>query len=150
MDTDRRSVDDLLDIARALLMVQGAILVAATIEALIVGAALHAPGGPVLMSGAAAAVILIARSRLRPVRRWPRRLVYLVEGLTLATITVDTALAIVLAHPRWPWSRSWCSLSPSSPCCAAQLEGRRRPAPHNTSPRWRWRHDRQSALPSQC
>ena len=65
-------------------------------QALIVGAALRTTGGPVLMSGVAAVAILVARTRLRADRRWPRRLVYVVEGVTLATIAIDTALAIAL------------------------------------------------------
>jgi hypothetical protein len=43
-------------------------------------------------------VILVARTRLRADRRWARRLVYVVEGVTLAAITVDIALAIALTH----------------------------------------------------
>ena len=50
------------------------------------------------MSGVAAVAILVARTRLRADRRWPRRLVYIVEGLTLATIAIDTALAIALTR----------------------------------------------------
>lgn len=98
MDTSRRPADDLLDVVRALLLLQGAILVVTTIEALIVGAAFATTGGPVLMSGVAAVAILVARTRLRADRRWPRRLVYIVEGLTLATIAIDTALAIALTR----------------------------------------------------
>ena len=98
MDTSRRPADDLLDVARALLLLQGAILVATTIESLIVGAALGTTGGPVLMSGVAAAAILGARGRLRADRRWPRRLIYVVEGLTLVTIAIDTALALALTR----------------------------------------------------
>ena len=96
--TPRRRADDLLDVARALLLLQGAILVATTIEALIWGAAFPAAGGPVLLSGSAAAVILGARARLRADRRWPGRLIYLVEALTLAAMTIDVALAIALTH----------------------------------------------------
>lgn len=98
MNTSRRPADDLLDVVRALLLFQGAILIATTIEALIVGAALRTTGSPVLMSGVAAVAILVARTRLRADRRWPRRLVYVVEGLTLATIAIDTALAIALTR----------------------------------------------------
>ena len=97
MDTPRRA-DDLLDVARALLLLQGTILVATTIEALIWGTAFHSAGGPVLLSGGAAAVILVARARLRADRRWPRRLIYVVEAMTLAAVTVDIALALALTH----------------------------------------------------
>lgn len=98
MDTSRRPADDLLDVVRALLLLQGAILVATTIESLIVGAALGTTGGPVLMSAVAAAAILGARGRLRADRQWPRRLIYVVEVLKLATIAVDAALAFALTR----------------------------------------------------
>lgn len=92
-----RPADDLLDVARVLLLLQGAILVATTIEALFWGAAFGA-GGAVLISGAAAVVILVARSRLRAERRWPRRLISVIEGLIVALFTVDIALALALTH----------------------------------------------------
>jgi hypothetical protein len=98
METSRRPADDLLEVARVLLLLQGSILVATTIEALIWGFVFAgAAGTPVFMSGAAAATILVARVRLRADHRWTRRLVYAVEGLTLAVLAIDTILAIVLA-----------------------------------------------------
>jgi hypothetical protein len=97
MNTNRRSAADLLDVTRALLLLQGAILVATTIEALVWSLVLAGAGGaPILVSAAAAAVIFTARARLRADRRWSRRLVYGVEGLTLATVAIDMALAIAL------------------------------------------------------
>lgn len=97
MDNSRRRSNDLLEIARVLLLLQGSILLATTIEALIWGIAFAGGGGlPFLMSGAAAAVILLARLRLRADRRWTRRLVYGLEGFTLATFAIDTILAIAL------------------------------------------------------
>jgi hypothetical protein len=99
METTRRSTDDLLDVARALLLLQGAILVATTIEALVwAGLFSGASGSPALMSGASAIVVLVGRSRLRADRRWARRLVYLVEGLILLTAAVDVAIGLALAH----------------------------------------------------
>ena len=98
MDAPRRPADDLLDIARALLLLQGAILVATTIEALIWGAVFSAAGGPVLLSGTAAVVVLVARTRLRADRRWPRRLIHVVEALILAAMTIDIALAVALTQ----------------------------------------------------
>jgi F0F1-type ATP synthase assembly protein I len=98
MDNDSRPADDLLDVARALLLVQGAILVAATIEAAILGLAFPGGGGTVLVSGTVAAVLLVARARLRPDRRRSRRIVYVVEGITVVPFIVDIALAIALAH----------------------------------------------------
>lgn len=97
MDNSRRTSRDLLEVARVLLLLQGAVLLATTVEALIWGIAFAGGGGlPFLVSGAAAAVIVVARARLRPDRRWSRRLVYVVEGFTLATFGIDTALAIAL------------------------------------------------------
>jgi len=98
MHTSRQTTDDLLDLARALLLLQGALLVATTIEALIWGTFFPVTGGPIVLSGAAAVMLLIARVRLRADRRWPRRLAYAVEGLTLAVATVDIVLAIALTR----------------------------------------------------
>jgi hypothetical protein len=97
MNTNTRPADDLLDIARALLLLQGAILVATTIEALVWGA-FFPGGGAALLSGVSAVVILVARVRLRADRRWSRRLVYVVEGSTVAFFAVDIVLAAVLAQ----------------------------------------------------
>ncbi len=98
MDTERRPGDDLLEVARALLLLQGAILVAATIEALIWSAIFPGAGGSVLTTSASALAILVARARLRADRRWTRRLVYLIEGLSIAAVTVDIVIAIAIAH----------------------------------------------------
>jgi hypothetical protein len=99
MHTDHGPADDLLDVVRALLLTQGAILIATTIEAIVWGLAFAgAPGLPVLFSGAAAALVLIARVRVRPDRRRIRRFVYAVESVILATFVIDAALAIALAH----------------------------------------------------
>lgn len=97
MDNSRRPSRDLLEVARVLLLLQGSVLLATTVEALIWGIAFAGGGGlPFLASGAAAAVILVARVRLREDRRWSRRLVYVVEGFILATFAIDTVLAIAL------------------------------------------------------
>ena len=98
MDNDRRRTDDLLDVARAFLLLQGAILFATTIESAIWSGIFPAGRGAVLMSGAAAVTIFVARARLRADRRWLRRIIYLVEGSTLALFAVDLALAAVLTH----------------------------------------------------
>ena len=84
--------------ARALLLLQGAILVATTIESLFWGFVFPGAGGAVLMSGASAVVILVARTRLRADRRWARRFVYAVEVLLLVAVAIDIALAIALTH----------------------------------------------------
>jgi hypothetical protein len=102
METTRRPSDDLLDVARALLLLQGAILVATTIESLFWGLAFASTGGALVMSAGSAVVILVARIRLRPDRTWSRRLVYAVEGLILLTAAVDTAISLALAHALLP------------------------------------------------
>ena len=102
MPTVRQPNEDLLDVARVLLLLQGAVLVATTIEALIWGVIFAGAAGlPAMMSGTAAAIALVARARLRADRSWTRRLVYGVEGFTLATLAIDTALAIAItgAYP---------------------------------------------------
>jgi len=97
MDPNGRPPEDFLDLARVLLLLQGSILVATTIESLIWGVAFAgAAAAPLLLSGGAAVVILIARARLRADRRWTRRLVYGVQGFTLAFLALDLALAIAL------------------------------------------------------
>jgi hypothetical protein len=97
MDTTRRQADDFLDLARVLLLLQGSIFVATTIESLIWGMAFAgAAAAPLLLSGGAALMLLTARARLRADRRWTRRLVYAVEGVTLAYLALDLALAIAL------------------------------------------------------
>jgi len=102
METARRPSDDLLEVARALLLLQGAILVATTIESLFWGLAFALTGGALVMSAASAVVILVARIRLRPDRTWSRRLVYAVEGLILLTAVIDTAISLALAHALLP------------------------------------------------
>jgi hypothetical protein len=97
METTRRPADDLLDVARALLLVQGSILIATTIEAAVWGLAFAGSSGvPVLLSGGAAVTILVARSRLRVGRSLSRRFVYAVEGFTLAFLALDLVLGIAL------------------------------------------------------
>ena len=96
---ERRPADDILDVVRVLLLLQGAILVATTLEAVIWGVIFSGTVGiAALMSGSAAAIVLVARVRVRPDRRRMRRLTYVVEGVILATFVIDTAAALVLAH----------------------------------------------------
>jgi hypothetical protein len=97
MDTNSRPPEDFLDLARVLLLLQGSILVATTIESLIWGMAFAgAAAAPLLLSGGAALMLLVARARLRADRHWTCRLVYAVEGSTLAFLALDLALAIAL------------------------------------------------------
>lgn len=97
MDTTRTQNDGLLDVARAILLVQAAILAAATIEAAIFGVAFGNGGAAVLMSGVAACALLLARARLAVDRPWTYRVVYVVEGITLATLAIDTVIASLIA-----------------------------------------------------
>lgn len=98
MDMTRRPGDDVLDVARVLLLLQGSILVVTTVEALIWGAAFGAAGSSALLSAASAAALLVARARLRPDRRWMRRTVYVVEAAILLALALDTALALVVTR----------------------------------------------------
>ena len=97
MDTNRRPADEFLDVARVLLLVQGAILVATTIESLVWGMAFAGASGlPVLLSGGAAVLIFVGRARVQAGRSRSRRFVYAVEGFTLAFFALDLLLAVVL------------------------------------------------------
>lgn len=97
MEITRRPTADFLEVARVLLLLQGSILVATTIEALVWGLAFAgAPGTTVVLSGAAAVTALAASVRLRADRRWTRRLVYVVEGLTMVTLALDMVLATLI------------------------------------------------------
>jgi hypothetical protein len=98
MDTIRRS-DQLLDLARVLLLFQGALLIATTIEALVWSAVFAgATASSALFSGAAAAVIFVGRARLRADRRASRRLVHATEVVILVIQAIDIALSLALAH----------------------------------------------------
>lgn len=97
MDTTRRPTDELLDVARVLLLVQGAVLVATTIEALFWTLVFPgAAGTPFLMSAAAAVLVLVAGRRLRADRPWTRRTAYVIETVILVNLVIDLALAVVI------------------------------------------------------
>ncbi|MEP6694662.1 MAG: hypothetical protein ABJB39_08465 [Chloroflexota bacterium] len=98
MDISKRPGDDLIEVVKVLLLLQGAVLVATTIEATFWGLVFPGGGSSVLLSGITAAALLIARMRVRVDRRGTRRLVYIVEGITLAFLAIDAALAIALTH----------------------------------------------------
>lgn len=99
MESERRPADDLLAVIRVLLLVQGAVLVATTIEALFWSLVFPGAGGTtVVLSGVAAVAILVARVRVRADRRGTRRAIYIVEGVVLATFVIDAALALVLTQ----------------------------------------------------
>ena len=92
----RRPSDDLLDVVRVLLLIQGAILAATTIEAVVWGLAFRAPAATALLSGVAASGLLIGRSRIRADRTGTRRLIYAIEGALLVALAIDALLAVAL------------------------------------------------------
>jgi hypothetical protein len=97
MHTTRSHTDEVLDVARVLLLLQGAVLVATTIEALIWSLIFPgAAGTPFLMSGLAAVLVLVAGARLRADRSWTRRILYVVETVILVNLVIDLALAVVV------------------------------------------------------
>jgi len=97
METTRRPTDELLDVARVLLLVQGAVLVATTIESLIWSLIFPgAAGTPFLMSGAAAVLAIVASVRMRAGRSWTRRLVYGIEVVILVNLVIDLGLAVAI------------------------------------------------------
>ena len=97
MDTTGRHTDELLDVARVLLLLQGAVLLATTVEALIWTLVFPgAAGTPFLMSIAAAVLILVASARVRVDRSWTRRIVYGVEMVILVNLVIDLVLAVVV------------------------------------------------------
>jgi hypothetical protein len=94
---------DLLDVVRVLLLLQGAILVANTIEAGLFAVAFSAGVVPsVLATGIAAVAIFIGRARLGHGGRRSRRAIYIVEGVIIAMLALDLTLALVLTHQTVP------------------------------------------------
>lgn len=94
METMRRA-EDLLDVVRVLLLVQGAVLLATALEALIWSVAFPGASGLMFVFTAAAAIaLLVGRARLRAGSGAGRRLVYFVECTLVVTIAIDTALAL--------------------------------------------------------
>jgi hypothetical protein len=93
---------DLVEVVRTLLLLQGAILIANTLEAGLFGIAFSGGVTPtVLATAAAALIVLVARTRL-DAEGAGRRGVVIVEGLIIATLGIDTALAILLTHQSIP------------------------------------------------
>ena len=85
------------------MLLQGAILIATTLESVVWAIALPGAGGlALLLTGASAVAILVARARLRSERRRLRRAVYIVEGLIVTTFAIDTVLSLVVAHAAMP------------------------------------------------
>ena len=92
----------LLDVVRVLLLLQGAILIANTLEAGLFAIAFSGGLTPtVLMTAAAAIAVLLSRARLDRGGR-ARRTVYVVEGIVLAMLGIDTALSLIVTHAAVP------------------------------------------------
>ena len=86
-----------------LLLLQGAILVANTIEAGLFAVAFSAGVVPsVLGTAGAALAIFIGRARLSSGGRRSRRTIYIVEGVIIAMLALDLTLALVLTHQTVP------------------------------------------------
>ena len=87
------------EVLRVLLLLQAAILVVTTVEAAIFGAAFAgAPGMPFLLSAVATVGVFAARARVGSPGAWPRRLLYVVEGVLIASIGIDTVFALFVTH----------------------------------------------------
>ena len=96
------SRSDLQDVIRVLLLLQGAILIANTLEAGLFAIAFSGGLTPtVLMTAAAATLVLIARARLDGGGR-ARRTIYIVEGIVLVLLGIDTALSLAITHQAVP------------------------------------------------
>ena len=94
---------DGFELVRVLLLLQGAILVANTLEAAVFAMAFSAAVTPtVLMTGAAAIAILVSRIRLDPAEGRARRTIAIVEGALLAGLALDAALALFITHRPLP------------------------------------------------
>ena len=95
------SRSDLLDVVRVLLLLQGAILIANTLEAGLFAIAFSGGLTPtVLMTAAAAIAVLFARARLDG--GGARRTLYIVEGIVLVLLGIDTALSLAITHQAVP------------------------------------------------
>ena len=88
-----------LELARILLIVQGALGTMASVETLIVMVATGAPlAFPLAASCGLTAATLVAAGRLSRNGRGTRRLVILLESMWLAGAAIDVGLSIALAH----------------------------------------------------
>jgi len=93
---------DLLEVVRVLLLLQGAILIATTLEAGLFAIAFSGGLTPtVLMTAAAAIAVFVARARLCS-ERPARRTLYVVEAIVLVLLAVDTALSLIITHQAVP------------------------------------------------
>ena len=88
-----------LGTARLLITLQAAVLITATVEALILGSILGGAQPATLgLTGGSAALALLAAWGLGRRARWARRLTILGESFVLLTAAVDVLLALALIH----------------------------------------------------
>jgi hypothetical protein len=89
---------DLVEVVRVLVLMQGAILVATTIEAALFGLAFGPATAPTVLITAGAAVLTLAASRgLGRRKRWARRLTIGAEFAILAGALLELALSALVA-----------------------------------------------------
>ena len=94
---------ELVEVVRVLLLVQAAILLANTVEAFVFGLAFSGGVTPtVLMTAASALAVLVSRARLSTETGRGRRALAIVEGVIIASLAIDTALALFLTHQPVP------------------------------------------------
>jgi hypothetical protein len=98
MERTTGQAGDLVEVVRVLVLMQGAILVATTIEAAIFSVAFGPAAGPgVLLTGGAAVLTLATSRGLGRGRRWARRLTVGAECAILAGAILELALSVLLA-----------------------------------------------------
>ena len=95
--------DGVIDLVRVVLLLQGAILATAAVEAAFFSAVFGGASSPsALLTGVAALVIFVARARLSPARRRSRRALYVVEGTILLFFGIDVILTLLIARTAIP------------------------------------------------
>jgi hypothetical protein len=97
MERTTSQTGDLVEVVRVLVLMQGAILVATTIEAALFGLAFGPSTAPGVLFTAGAAVLTLAASRgLGRRKRWARRLTIGAELMILAGGLLELGLSVLL------------------------------------------------------
>jgi hypothetical protein len=97
MERTTGQTGDIVEVVRVLVLMQGAVLVATTIEAALFGIAFGPAAGPAFLFTAAAALLTLATARgLGRRRRWARRLTIVAETVVLAGGLIELGLALAL------------------------------------------------------
>jgi hypothetical protein len=90
--------DDLVEVVRVLVLMQGAVLVATTIEASLFGLAFGSATGPAVLLTAGAALLTLATARgLGRRRRWARRVTIVAESGVLAGGLLELGLSMLVS-----------------------------------------------------